>query len=64
MQSDQKIRIPSSIQRNPLNYVRPLIVNLYYKTPVPPVGTYDTSMPDDIERVAQNPNKYAHKATF
>jgi hypothetical protein len=39
-------------------------VNLYYKTPVPPVGTYDTSMPEDIERVVQNPNKYAHKATF
>lgn len=39
-------------------------MNLYYKTPVPPVGTYDTSMPDDIERVAQNPNKYGHKAIF
>jgi hypothetical protein len=28
------------------------------------VGTYDTSMPEDIDRVVQNPNKFAHKATF
>ena len=64
MQSDHKIRIPSSIQRNPLNYVRPLIVNLYYKTPVPAVGTYDTSSPNDIDQVISNPNKYTHKAAF
>ena len=28
------------------------------------MGTYDTSMPNDIERVVNNPNKYAHKVAF
>jgi len=31
MQNEGKISIPSHILNNPLNYVKPLIVNLYYK---------------------------------
>lgn len=44
--------------------MRPLIVNLYYKTPSPGVGTYDTCHPDEIHRIASNLKKLSYKATF
>ena len=44
---------------NPLNYVKPLIVNLYYKTPQPPVGAYDPFHPDDVGKKITNPYKIA-----
>ncbi len=64
MQNDQKIKIPQSISNNPLNYVKPLIVNLYYKTPVPPVGLYDITLPDEIHKNIKNPLKMGYKSTF
>jgi len=64
MQGDQVIKIPSSIQKNPLNYIRPLIVNLYYKTPVPPVGSYDVTLPEEISKVTSNPSKLTYKHVF
>lgn len=62
MQNDQKIKIPTSISNNPLNYVKPLIVNLYYKTPQPPVGAYDPPHPDDVGKKVTNPYKMVFKS--
>ena len=62
MKNDQKIKIPTSISNNPLNYVKPLIVNLYYKTPQPPVGAYDPPHPDDVGKTNTNPYKFAFQS--
>jgi len=39
-------------ERNPLNYVRPITVNIYFKQSVPGVGTYDPQV------VEKNPITY------
>ena len=42
--------------------MKPLIVNLYYKTPLPPVGAYDPTHPDDVGKKATNPYKMVFKS--
>ena len=64
MTNDQKIKLPNSIAKNPLSYVRPLIVNLYYKTPNPGVGAYDVIHPNDMQTTLDNPKKQSYKSTF
>lgn len=41
MNQKPKLDFSNSMLKNPINYVKPLVINLYYKKEVPPVGTYD-----------------------
>lgn len=47
-----------------MNFVRPLVVNLYYKKPVPPVGSYDPKYPELISLKAENKVKHNYKSVF
>ena len=46
---------------NPLNSVKPLIVNLYFKKDVPPLGYYDPIYPETIEQRLKDPLKFSYK---
>lgn len=64
MRNDDQIRIPASILNNPIHEVRPLVVNLYYKKPNPGVGSYDVSVPGEISKVIEDPNRLNFKSVF
>ena len=50
--------------KNPLSFVKPLVINLYYKKDVPAVGTYDPKYKSDLEEVAKEKNKNNYKSVF
>ena len=64
MSNDHKVSIPSHILNNPLNFVRPLVVNLYYKKPVPGVGTYNPVHPDELQQKLMNKVYNSYKSAF
>ncbi|CDW84385.1 UNKNOWN [Stylonychia lemnae] len=64
MQNEGKISIPSHILNNPLNYVKPLIVNLYYKKQNPDVGAYDVTHPEEIAKKLNDNVKFSYKSVF
>eukprot|EP00347_Sterkiella_histriomuscorum_P008596 403344489 len=64
LQNDGKFTIPSHVINNPLNYVKPLIVNLYYKKGVPDVGTYNPTHLDDITSRLKDNYKFSYKSAF
>ena len=64
MQNEGKYTIPSHVLNNPLNYVKPLVVNLYYKKGVPDVGTYDVTHPNEISKVLKDRVKASYKSAF
>ena len=46
----QNVNVPNNILNNPLNYTKPLVINVYYKKGVPGVGTYDIKHPEEIQQ--------------
>ena len=64
MQTEGSYSIPSHVLNNPLNYVKPLVVNLYYKKGLPDVGHYDVTLPDEIGKAAKNKAKESYKSVF
>lgn len=52
MAEKSRVEISENLLKNPINFVKPLVINLYYKKGIPPVGTYDPKYPSDIAEVA------------
>lgn len=41
MKDNSKMKLSDFVIKNPLSYVKPLVINIYHRKSVPGVGAYD-----------------------